>query len=144
VKPSNNCFDLIKEFEGCKLTAYPDPGTGGEPWTIGFGHIENVKPGDTITQDQANLYLDDDVGYQVFKINNLINISMTQNEFDAIVSFVYNIGIGNFANSTLLKKLNMGDKNGAADQFLKWNKAGGKVLTGLTKRREAERQLFLS
>jgi len=144
VTPSKNCYDLIKEFEGCKLEAYPDPATGGEPITIGVGHTGGIKLGTTITQTQADEYLVSDVAHAANAINQMVSVDMTQGEFDALCSFAFNLGIGNLKSSTLLKKLNAGDKQGAADQFLVWNKAAGHVMAGLTRRREAERALFLS
>ena len=142
--PSKNCYDLIKEFEGCKLEAYPDPGTGAEPITIGIGHTGGIKLGMTITQEQADEYLVSDVSHAANSVNQMVSVDMTQDEFDALCSFAFNLGVGNLKSSTLLKKLNAGDKQGAADQFLVWNKAAGHVMAGLTRRREAERALFLS
>jgi len=142
--PSKNCYDLIKEFEGCKLEAYPDPATHGEPITIGVGHTGGVKLGDVITQEQADEYLVSDVSHAANAVNQMVDESMTQGQFDALCSFAFNLGIGNLKNSTLLKKLNSGDIQGAADQFLVWNKAAGHVMAGLTRRREAERTLFLT
>ena len=142
--PSKNCYDLIKEFEGCKLEAYPDPATHGEPITIGVGHTGGVKLGDVITQEQADEYLVSDVSHAANAVNQMVDENMTQGQFDALCSFAFNLGIGNLKNSTLLKKLNSGDIQGAADQFLVWNKAAGKVMAGLTRRREAERTLFLT
>ena len=142
--PSQNCYDLIKNFEGCKLEAYPDPATHGEPITIGVGHTGGVKLGDVITQEQADEYLVSDVAHAANAVNQMVAVSITQGEFDALCSFAFNLGIGNLKNSTLLKKLNSGDIQGAADQFLVWNKAAGKVMAGLTRRREAERALFLT
>ncbi|MEH5376316.1 MULTISPECIES: lysozyme [Citrobacter] len=140
---------LIKQFEGCRLTAYPDPGTGGYPWTIGYGWThpvdgKPVKRGMTIDQATADRLLKTGlVGYEndVLKV---AKVKLTQGQFDALVSFAYNVGSRALSTSTLLKKLNDGDIKGAADEFLRWNKAGGKVLNGLTRRREAERALFLS
>ena len=142
--PSKNCYDLIKEFEGCKLEAYPDPATHGEPITIGVGHTGGIKLGMTITQEQADEYLVSDVSHAANAVNQMVDENMTQGQFDALCSFAFNLGIGNLKNSTLLKKLNSGDIQGAADQFLVWNKAAGKVMAGLTRRREAERTLFLT
>ncbi|EKS7702377.1 lysozyme [Salmonella enterica] len=140
---------LIKQFEGCSLTAYPDPGTGGDPWSIGYGWThpvdgKPVKRGMTIDQVTADRLLKTGlVGYEndVLKV---VRVKLTQGQFDALVSFAYNVGSRALSTSTLLKKLNAGDIKGAADEFLRWNKAGGKVLNGLTRRREAERALFLS
>ncbi|MEX5908508.1 lysozyme [Citrobacter portucalensis] len=140
---------LIKQFEGCRLTAYPDPGTGGDPWTIGYGWThpvdgKPVKRGMTIDQQTADRLLKTGlVGYEndVLKV---VMVKLTQGQFDALVSFAYNVGSRALSTSTLLKKLNAGDIKGAADEFLRWNKSGGKVMPGLTNRRKAEREVFLS
>lgn len=140
---------LIKQFEGCRLTAYPDPGTGGNPWTIGYGWThpvdgKPVKRGMTIDQQTADRLLKTGlVGYEndVLKV---VRVKLTQGQFDALVSFAYNVGSRALSTSTLLKKLNAGDIKGAADEFLRWNKSGGKVMPGLTNRRKAEREVFLS
>ena len=142
--PSKNCYDLIKEFEGCKLTAYPDPATNAEPITIGVGHTGGVKLGDVITQEQADEYLINDVFHAANAVNQMVAIPITQGEFDALCSFAFNLGVTNLRNSTLLRKLNSGNKDSAANQFLVWNMANGRVMAGLTRRREAERTLFLS
>ena len=142
--PSQNCYDLIKNFEGCELEAYPDPATGGEPITIGYGHTGGVKLGEVITQEQADEYLISDVKRFADAVNQMVTVPITQGEFDALCSFAFNLGIGNLRNSTLLRKLNSGNKDSAANQFLVWNMAGGRVMAGLTRRREAERTLFLS
>ena len=142
--PSQNCYDLIKNFEGCELEAYPDPATGGEPITIGYGHTGGVKLGEVITQEQADEYLISDVKRFADAVNQMVTVPITQGEFDALCSFAFNLGIGNLRNSTLLRKLNSGNKDNAANQFLVWNMAGGRVMAGLTRRREAERTLFLS
>lgn len=140
---------LIKEFEGCSLTAYPDPGTGGAPWTIGFGWTQPVdgkpvRPGMTIDKATAERLLKTGLVSYENDVSRLVKVSLTQGQFDALVSFTYNLGSRSLSTSTLLRKLNAGDYAGAADEFLRWNKAGGKVLNGLTRRREAERSLFLS
>ena len=141
--PSDGCYNLIKHFEGCCLEAYPDPATGAEPWTIGYGHTgPEVHPGMTITQEEADAMLREDAEKVAKQITPMVHVSLSQEEFDALVCFVFNVGIGNFAKSTLLKKLNAGDYEGAADELPKWNKAAGKVMAGLTKRRNAERELF--
>ncbi len=143
-RPSDNCYNLIKRFEGCKLTAYPDPGTGGDPWTIGYGHTKDVRPGLSITQAQADAYLVKDAQWAADAVNEKVTVDLSQNQFDALVCFVFNIGGTNFGKSTLLRKLNAGDTLGASLEFLKWNKAGMTELPGLTKRRAAEQSLFLS
>lgn len=140
---------LIKGFESCRLTAYPDPGTGGAPWTIGYGWTlpvdgKPIKPGMKIDQATADRLLKTGLVSYENDVQKLVKVKLTQNQFDALVSFAYNVGSRALSTSTLLKKLNAGDIKGAADEFLRWNKAGGKVLNGLTRRREAERALFLS
>lgn len=134
--------DIEKQFEGCSLTAYPDPGTGGEPWTIGYGHTGGVKQGDTITQDQANAFLLADLKSAINAVESNVTTPMTDDEESALVDLVYNIGAGNFQHSTLLRLLNTGNHTDAAKEFQKWDHAGGKVLAGLTKRRAAEAELF--
>jgi lysozyme len=141
---SNKGRDFIKGFEALRLVAYPDPGTGGKPWTIGWGHTKGVKQGDRITQDQAEQFLSDDLAVFELTVNSAIKRPMTQNQFDAMVSLAFNIGGAAFAGSTLVKKFNAGDMQGAADQFPHWKFSGGKVMPGLVKRRAAEREMFLS
>ena len=133
---------LLKSFEGCKLTAYPDPGTGGEPWTIGWGHTGGVKRGDTCTQAQADAWLLQDLDRFEQAVERLVSVPLTQNQFDALTSFCYNVGAGALQQSTLLRKLNAGDYEGAQGQFARWNRAGGKEMPGLTRRRAAEAELF--
>lgn len=134
---------LIKQFEGLKLAAYPDPGTGGEPYTIGYGHTGGVKRTDTCTLAQASAWLQGDVQGAVRALADMIAVPVTQGQFDACVSLAYNIGISAFRGSTLLRLLNASRYQAAADEFTRWNRAGGKVLPGLVKRRAAERALFL-
>ena len=141
--PSDECYDLIEHFEGCELKAYPDSATGGDPWTIGYGHTgPEVHPGMVITQAEADALLRQDAEKVAKQVAPMVHVPLSQQEFDALVCFVFNVGIGNFAKSTLLKKLNAGDYDGAANELPKWNKAEGKVMAGLTRRREAERELF--
>jgi len=144
MKISNNGLNLIKQFEGLRLNAYDD---GVGVWTIGYGTIKypngvRVKRGDKITQAQADQYIANDVATFERAVNMLVNVPLNQNQFDALVSFTYNLGATNLSASTLLKKLNSKDYNGAAGEFQKWNKAGGKVMTGLVRRRKAEMELF--
>lgn len=131
---------LIKEFEGCKLTAYLCP---ANVWTIGYGHTRGVKKGDIITQSTADKLLVDDVAVSELTVNSAIKRQMIQSQFDAMVSLAFNIGGGNFAQSTLVKKFNAGDAQGAADQFPRWKFANGEEMLGLIRRRAAERELFL-
>ncbi|MGE0716715.1 MAG: lysozyme [Alphaproteobacteria bacterium] len=136
---------LIKEFEGCELRAYPDPGTGGEPFTIGFGHVgPEVRPGTVWTQERADRQLEDDVRRFSRAVDEAIGVAVSGNEFSAMVCLAFNIGAGAFARSTLARLVNEGRMAAAADQFLRWDKAGGNVMAGLTRRRTAERELFLT
>ena len=138
---------LVKEFEGCELAAYRD---AVGVWTIGYGHSERAplppKPYDgmVITMDQAHKILQDDLTHFGKSVENLISVPVTDNQFGAMVSLAFNIGIGAFGKSTALKRLNAGDYLGAAEAMTWWNKAGGKVMRGLVRRREAERALFLT
>jgi GH24 family phage-related lysozyme (muramidase) len=146
--PSSVAVALIQRFEGCRLQAYPDPGTGRDPWTIGWGSTTDelgqaIKPGTIWTQERADSRLKDqvrDFGNKVAAV--LDGVPTTQHQFDAMVSLAYNIGIRAFADSTLVKRHKEGAYAGAALEFLRWNKAGGKVLAGLTKRRDAESWLY--
>ncbi|EKS6353425.1 lysozyme [Enterobacter hormaechei] len=146
MQTSEKGIALIKEFEGCKLTAYRD---SVGVWTIGYGWTQPVdgKPiraGMTIKQETAKRLLKTGLVSYESDVSRLVKVGLTQGQFDALVSFTYNLGARSLSTSTLLRKLNAGDYAGAADEFLRWNKAGGKVLNGLTRRREAERALFLS
>jgi GH24 family phage-related lysozyme (muramidase) len=133
---------LIESFEGDELRAYPDPGTGGAPWTIGYGHTANVQPGESITEAQAIAFLRSDVAIAEDSVAELVEVTLTPNQFSALVSFEYNTGA--LAGSSLLGCLNAGDFEGAANQFDRWVYAGGIVLPGLVRRRAAEKALFLT
>ena len=137
MKATDNCIQLIKRFEGLYLKAYVCP---AGVLTIGYGHTRGVKPGDEINELQAEIYLREDVEACEKQLNYL-TLPINQHQFDALCSFIFNLGIGNFMQSTLLKKLKAGDKT-AADEILRWDKSGGKVLPGLTARRKAEYDLF--
>lgn len=141
MKISQDGLNLIKEFEGFSADAYLCP---AGVWTIGYGHIGNVEEGQTVTEEEAEELLRHDVAFAEDAVTDYVEGDLTQGQFDALVCFVYNIGAGAFRTSTLLYLLNQGNSEGAAEQFLRWNKAGGKVLAGLTRRRKAERELFLS
>lgn len=139
---SNNGKKLIKKYEGCRLKAYKCP---SGVWTIGYGHTNNVRPDDVITQDEAEeLFLRD---AEVFEnaVNRLVKVALNQNQFDALVSFTFNFGYGikGLGGSTLLRLLNNSDYIGAARQFERWVYSGDKVLEGLVKRRKEEKELFL-
>jgi lysozyme len=134
-------LSLIKKHEGLRLEAYlPTP---NDVWTIGYGHTHTAKKGQKITEAQAEELLRRDIAWAEEAVNESVVVPLTQNQFDALVSFVFNVGVGAFSKSTLLRLLNAKDYEGAANQFLRWNKQKGKVLNGLTKRREEERRLFL-
>ncbi|PHM65723.1 lysozyme [Xenorhabdus sp. KJ12.1] len=140
---SDKGLECIKQYEGLKLKAYPDPATGGIPWTIGYGHIKGVRKGDVITEQQAEAFLHDDLQPVYTTLRRLVKVPLSQSQFDALCSFIFNCGSGNFSGSTLLKKLNQSDYTGAAAEFSRWNKAAGKVMRGLDNRRTSERQMFL-
>lgn len=141
LKISPRGIELVKQFEGCKLTAYVCP---AGVLTIGYGSTgPHVKAGMKIDGAQANTLLLKDLERFEAGVNRLSK-KHTQGQFDALVSFAFNLGLGNLERSTLLKLHNAGKHTEAADQFKRWNKAGGKVLAGLTRRREAEAALYLS
>jgi len=138
---SPNCAAITKQFEGCQLEAYQDP-IG--KWTVGYGHTgPDVYKGLTITQDRADHLLMLDLLLAQNTVNNLVEPQINQNQFDALCDFVFNCGTGNFQSSTLLKLINANDLADAAKEFVKWDKAAGKPLPGLLKRRQAEAALFV-
>ena len=132
-------INLIKHFEGCELNAYKFP---AGVWTRGYGHIKGVSEGMSITQEQAEQMLLDELKEYENYINELVTVNLSQNQFDALVSWVYNLGPANLSASTMLKVLNSGEYEDVPAQMKRWNKAGGKVLEGLIRRREAEACLF--
>lgn len=144
LKVSRAGLELIKSFEGCRLEAYPDPGTGGDPWTIGWGSTgPGIRKGVVWTQEQADSRFREDVDAFAQGVTSLIGTAPTsQGQFDAMTSLAYNVGLGNFRESTLLRLHKEGDYAGAAAQFSRWNKAAGRVLPGLTRRRAAEAKLY--
>lgn len=136
--------ELITKFEGCILKAYWCP---AGILTIGIGHTSadgspTVAAGMIITRDEADTILARDLLSFEDSVTRLVKVPLNQNQFDALISFTFNLGAGALKGSTLLRKLNAGDYAGAASEFAKWNKAGGKVLAGLTRRRTAEAELF--
>lgn len=151
-------IELMHQFEGFaklrkdgRVEAYPDPGTGGEPWTIGWGTTGEdpfnggrIKKGTIWTREQADERFRQHLAKFESAVNKLVKVSINQNQFDALVSFTYNVGIGSLTNSTLLRVINRGNFSQAEAQFLRWNRAGGKVMAGLTRRRQAEADLFNS
>ena len=131
--------NLIKKFEGCELEAYKC--AAGVP-TIGYGHIKDVSMGMTITQSEADEMFNHEIKEYETYVNTAVTVPLSQNQFDAIVSWVFNLGNGNLKASTMLKVINSGDHAGVPAQIKRWNKAGGKVLEGLVRRREAEALLY--
>ena len=138
---SNEGLALIKKFEGCELTAYK---CAAGVWTIGYGHTKGVKQGDTCTQAEADAFLEADVAWVLTAVERTVKVPLTGNQRAAINSFIFNCGATAFRTSTMLRKLNAGDYKGAANEFPRWNKAGGKVIKGLVRRRAKEKKLFLS
>lgn len=139
MRTSEKGLALIRQAEGLRLRAYKCP---AGVWTIGYGTTAGVKEGLVITKERAEELLREDVKRFEDQVMRLVKVRLTQGQFDALVSFIYNLGAGNLSNSTLLRLLNAGDYKGAAAQFDRWTKAGGKVLPGLVRRRAAERALF--
>jgi len=143
MKASNKAYILIKAFEGLRLTAYKCP---AGVLTIGWGHTKTVERGMTVNKEYAEILLTNDIAEFEDAINKLVKVTINQNQFDALVSFVFNVGTENFKNSTLLKKINAKDFTGAAKEFLRWNKARKNgtlvVMQGLQRRREMEKDLF--
>lgn len=143
MRTSQNGIAVLKHFESCSLSAYPDPATGGAPWTIGWGHTgPEVVPGLVWTQSKADAQLLVDLSARELTVSCAVTGDVDQGQFDALVDFVYNLGAGNFEGSTLLKLVNAGDMAGAAAQFSRWNRAAGNPMRGLTRRRAAEAALF--
>ncbi len=141
MKASVDAYELIKQFEGLRLEAYLCP---AGIWTIGYGHTSGVSPNSFITIQEADEYLHRDVAAIEMQLNKL-NLSLRQCQWDAIVSFVFNVEIGNFKASTLLAKIRINpDDNSIIDEFLRWVYANGKVMRGLQKRRLTEMKLYFS
>ncbi len=136
---SEEGISLIKKFEGCELDAYQD---SVGVWTIGYGHTKGVNEGDKINQDEAEYLLQEEMPEYEGYINELVTAPLKQCQFDALVAWVYNLGPTNLRESTLLKLLNAGDYHSVPNQIKRWNKAGGQVLNGLVRRREAEAIMF--
>ena len=135
-------LSLLKSCEGCRLEAYQD--CVGR-WTIGYGHTgDDVTPDLVITQDEADALLLQDLQKFEDGVTDLVKVQLNSNQFSALVVFSYNVGLGNLKSSLLLRCINSLHYSDAAPQFLRWNKAGGVALAGLTERREKERDLFIS
>lgn len=144
MKTSDEGRDFIKTFEGFRADAYPDPcSRDGKPWTIGYGHTgPEVCEGLRITHSDAGKLLIKDLLAADMAIEKYVKLPLVQKEFDALASFIYNVGVLAFKDSTLLKLLNLGKRMEAAEEFMKWTKVGRTIVEGLVKRRGAERRLF--
>lgn len=148
MKTSDEGLALIKASEGLRLKSYPDPATGGEPFTVGYGTtssagVGKISKGMVITKVQAESMLVRSLDAYERGVMKVLAKVPTQHQFDAMVSLAYNIGIARFASSSVVKAFNAGDHARAGQAFLMWNKAAGRVMPGLTRRRQAERDLFL-
>jgi lysozyme len=139
MKTGSKGIELIKAFEGFKAEAYLCP---ANVWTIGYGTTSGVRRGQIVTIKEAEELLQKDLEKFERSVNSLVKVKLTQDQFDALISFVYNVGSGNFRGSTLLSLLNQGDYASVPFQMARWNRANGRVLAGLTRRRKAEGDLF--
>jgi len=139
MKTSDEGISLIKKFEGCRLEPYF---CSGNVLTIGYGHTKDVIENMSITEDTAEALLKEDLKDFEEQVSNLVKVELNQNQFDALIAWTFNLGSGNLSSSTLLKKLNNSEYGEVPEQIKRWNKAGGKVLEGLIRRREAEALLF--
>jgi len=139
VKISQDGLKLIKKFEGCELKSYQD---SVGVWTIGYGHTKGVEEGQEISQDEAEEMLASELDEYEGYINDMVECDLEQHQFDALVAWVYNLGPTNLRSSTMLKRLNSNDLDDVPNQIKRWDKAGGKVLAGLVRRREAEALMF--
>lgn len=134
---------IVKRWEGCELVAYPDPATGGDPWTLGYGATgPGIGPGVTWTLEQAEERLERDVRRFMDGVKERLERYASPQQIAAMTSLAYNIGLGAFGNSTLLRLFNAGDVGGASEQFGRWVFASGKRMQGLANRRADERRLF--
>jgi lysozyme len=139
MKTSEEGRALIKKFEGCELEAYQ---CSANVWTIGYGHTQGIKEGDVCTQEDADRMLEEDLEEFEGYVQEAVNVPLEQHEFDALVAWTYNLGPSNLRSSTMLKRLNDSNFDQVPSEMRRWNKAGGKVLDGLVRRREAESLLF--
>ena len=141
MKTSEVGVELIKEFEGCKQVAYQD---SVGVWTIGYGHTKDVYEGQLAIKKTIEKWLQEDLEEFESYVSKLVKVELNQNQFDALVAWTYNLGPTNLKESTMLRKLNYGDYESVPDEMRRWNKAGGEVLNGLVRRRDAEANLFSS
>ena len=139
MKISEEGIALIKKFEGCKLEAYLD---AVDVPTIAYGRTKDVKIGDICTQQQAEDWLEEELVEYEGYVNEAVKVELTQPQFDSLVSWTYNLGPSNLNRSSMLRVLNASDYDNVPEQIMRWNKAGGRVLAGLVRRREAEAEMF--
>ncbi len=139
MKISEDGLELIKKFEGCETSAYQD---SVGVWTIGFGHTKGVEEGQTCSIEDAELMLTDEMDEYEGYINNMVKVDLQQHEFDSLVAWVYNLGPTNLNESTMLKVLNGGQFDRVPDEMNRWTRAGGEILEGLVRRRQAESLMF--
>jgi lysozyme len=139
MKTSAEGIALIKKFEGLELDSYQ---CSANVWTLGYGHTQGVAEGDSCSEKEAEIILVNDLKEFETYVNALVDVELDQNQFDALVAWTFNLGPTNLRTSTLLKKLNAGDYNDVPSEIKRWNRAGGQVLDGLIRRREAEALLF--
>ena len=139
MKISEEGIALIKKFEGCKLEAYLD---AVDVPTIAYGRTKDVKIGDICTQQQAEDWLEEELVEYEGYVNEAVKVELTQPQFDSLVSWTYNLGPSNLNRSSMLRVLNTSDYDNVPEQIMRWNKAGGRVLPGLVRRREAEAEMF--
>ena len=139
MKTSAEGIALIKKFEGLELDSYQ---CSANVWTLGYGHTQGVAEGDSCSEEEAEIILVNDLKEFETYVNALVDVALDQNQFDALVAWTFNLGPTNLRTSTLLKKLNAGDYNDVPSEIKRWNRAGGQVLDGLIRRREAEALLF--
>jgi lysozyme len=139
MKISQEGLSLIKRFEGCRLKSYK---CSANVLTIGYGHTSGVKETDTITQDEADKLLQEDVEQFEKYVDDNVTVELGQSQFDSLVAWTFNLGVGNLRESTMLKKLNNEDYKSVPSEMKRWNKAAGKTLDGLIRRRLAESLLF--
>ena len=139
MKISEDGLELIKKFEGCETSAYQD---SVGVWTIGFGHTKGVEEGQTCSIEDAESMLADEMDEYEGYINNMVKVELQQHEFDSLVAWVYNLGPTNLSESTMLKVLNGGQFDRVPDEMNRWTRAGGEILEGLVRRRQAESLMF--
>jgi lysozyme len=149
MKLTDHGLDLIKSHEGLRLNAYPDPATGGDPWTIGYGHTSRagpppVRPGMSITRAQAEEILKSDLRKFEAEVQRMVKVPLNDNQYSALVSFCFNVGPGNLQKSGVLRAVNAKQFGQVPSRLMQWNKAAGKVMKGLTRRRAEEGRLFIT